>query len=259
MKDKTGEMELVIRDYKSQKQKDNTFKRKEADKLVLSNSLVSTFASDPIDPNKIDGSKYQNFFEHMLSEDGRVFRWNKPDLSYYIDRTASRRLSKSKIRKAFNFWGRKTKNLFSFRETNNPKKADIYIKVATASEKNRMGEAGPDVSYKGRTFNILGREVPEYIIHHAQITIASDYFNVENTARYTKLGTDHGFQTLVHELGHVLGLMGHSPNKGDCLYYRADPTARACDVLTPEVNTLSMVYGKPRHLTRGFYQMRRTN
>lgn len=258
MKDQSGEMEKVVQTVKEQQIQDKAVGRQIAQNNTSTKALSTTFAGHPIPPSKVNSKRYTHFFEEAVMREGRIFRWKKPNLTYYIDLMASRRLSKSKVRRAFNFWARKTKNLFTFREVANPKQADIFIQVKTASEKSRMGEAGPDISYRGQTFNIDGQSIPEYVVHHAQVTIAADHFDIKSTSRYTKAGTDHGFQTLVHELGHVLGLMGHSPTKGDCMYYRADPTATACDVLTPEVNTLAMIYGKRGTLTRGFYQQRRT-
>ncbi len=214
-------------------------------------SLTATFAGKPLDD--FDNSKYKNFFREAVINEGKIFRWNKSHLTYYIDINTQRRITKSKVRRAFDQWERKSR-IFTFSETQNPNNADIAITVATASEKNRMGEAGPDKSYAGQIFNLGGRNIQEYVIHHAQVTIASDYFDIKKVDEYQKAGTDHGFQTLVHELGHVLGLMGHSPTTGDCMFYQAHPSGKACDTLTPEVNTLAMIYGKPNSLTRGFYE-----
>jgi len=218
------------------------------------NRPLNAFLKPPIDT--VD-KKYSNFFETAVVKQGNLYRWDKSHLTYYIDLTAQRRLSKSKVRRAFETWSRKSK-LFTFSEASSPSKADIMIKVATASEKNRMGEAGPDMLLPGQTFQLKGVPISEKIIKHAQVTIAIDYFDLKKTEEYIKTGNDQGFQTLVHELGHVLGLMGHSPTLGDCMYFQADPKGVACDVLTPEVNTLAMIYGRPDLLTRGFYSSRRS-
>jgi NAD(P)-dependent dehydrogenase (short-subunit alcohol dehydrogenase family) len=103
----------------------------------------------------IDDKKYHNFFETGIIKDGNLYRWHKTDLTYYIDRLAARRLSDSKIRRAFDWWARKSK-LFTFTRVTDPERADIFIQVATASEKDRMGEAGPDKAIVGKTYNFKG-------------------------------------------------------------------------------------------------------
>lgn len=214
----------------------------------------SGFPKPPVD--SVDDKKFINFFDEAVVKEAAIYRWYKPNLTYCIDLMAQRRLSKSKIRRAFEAWSRKSR-IFTFTEVNSPANADIMIKVASASEKTHMGEAGPDQAYAGQTFTLRGRSIPERIVKHAQVTIASDYFDVKQVEQYTKTGNDQGYQTLVHELGHVLGLMGHSPTQGACMYFQADPTGKACDVLTSEVNTLAMIYGRPDLLTRGFYTAKR--
>ena len=205
----------------------------------------------------IDDKKYHNFFETGIIKDGNLYRWHKTDLTYYIDRLAARRLSDSKIRRAFDWWARKSK-LFTFTRVTDPERADIFIQVATASEKDRMGEAGPDKAIIGKTYNFKGNTLQENIITHATVTIAEEYFSAKQVDEYNRSGKDHGFQTLVHELGHVLGLMGHSPNTGECMYFQADSTGKACNIITPEINTLAILYGRSDILTRGFYDAKRT-
>ncbi|MDX1919155.1 MAG: matrixin family metalloprotease [Candidatus Caenarcaniphilales bacterium] len=255
LKNQTKKIQEVKQSIKQQNLADGKSQAENYQQQDAQNNLTKTFASAPIDT--VDEKKYQNFFQDAVIKEGRIYRWNKANLTYYIDLLASRRLSKSKVRRAFDICSKKTK-IFTFREVTNPAAADIFIKVADASEKTRMGEAGPDKAYAGQSFKLRGMNINEYVINHAQVTIAIDYFDHEKMAEYTKAGTDHGFQTLVHELGHVLGIMGHSPSPGDCMYFQADPKARACDVLTKEVNTLAMIYGKPQAFTRGFYEARRT-
>jgi predicted Zn-dependent protease len=220
---------------------------------VTPQNFKASFAESPL--TDVNQGKFKNFFQQAVINEGRMFRWPKSHLTYYIDLSTQRRITKSKVRRAFDQWERKS-HIFSFSETYDPSKADIAITVATASEKNRMGEAGPDISYAGQSFKIGGKQITEYVIKHAKVTIAADYFDFKKVEEYQKAGVDHGFQTLVHELGHVLGIMGHSPNIGECMYFQADPSGKACNDLTPEVNTLAILYGKSSALSRGFYSQK---
>ncbi len=49
--------------------------------------------------------------------------------------------------------------------------------------------------------------------------------------------------TLRHELGHALGLWGHSPNPGDALY--AGQIADPPEISQSDLNTLGKLYGQP--------------
>lgn len=246
-KDKSKEFKSQINDIKTSQQAGNG--------LQQPNTFRSSgFPGKPLDT--VDDKKYKNFFVDGVLKEGKIYRWHKKDLTYYIDINIARRLSKSKVKRAFDQWARKSK-IFTFREVTNPTQADITISVANVDDKKRMGEAGPDRAVMGQMFKLSGQNIPENIIEHASVTIAAEHFDYKKMDDYQKSGTDHGFQTLVHELGHVLGLMGHSPVQGDCMYFQADSTGKACDFLVPEVNTLAMIYGMPNALTRGFYETRR--
>lgn len=214
----------------------------------MTNQVRTVFGS-PLSPVKY--SKYNNYFG-AISQGGKLYRWNKTNLFYYIEPTAKRRINKSLIKKAFHHWTRKSK-IFSFREVKNPRLADIQIDLATTSQKKRLGEAGPDKLVRGNTYNLGGRSYREAIIKHAKVVISEEHFSFKNVQQYKKEGKEFAFGTLVHELGHVLGLMGHSPKQGDCMYFQSDRYGKACYVMTADVNTLGMLYGVRTPLNRGFH------
>ena len=249
--------EMPVADSKNPAPNSNLNTNNQVAPINNTQALISANKFEVAPLEDIDDKKYHNFFENGIIKDGNLYRWHKTDLTYYIDRLAARRLSDSKIRRAFDWWSHKSK-LFTFTRVTDPERADIFIQVATASEKDRMGEAGPDKEIIGKTYNFKGNTLQENIINHATVTIAEEYFSAKQVDEYNRSGKDHGFQTLVHELGHVLGLMGHSPNAGECMYFQADATGKACDIMTPEINTLAVLYGRSDILTRGFYDAKRT-
>ncbi len=212
-----------------------------------------TFAQSPL--TEVDKNKYRNFFEESVVREGRLFQWYRPNLTYAIDRATERRITKSKVRRAFEHWARESK-IFTFQEVDDAEKADIFIQVASASQKDRMGEAGPDEAYENGKIQIGGRSISKYIVKHAKVTIAIDFFDYDKLKQYQQAQSDQGFQTLVHELGHVLGIMGHSPINGDCMYFQAHASGKACDELVSEINTLAMIYGRENSLNRGFYSQK---
>ena len=213
---------------------------------------LRSFGNLPLE--NIDSKKYPHFFRESVENRGEIFRWHKAHLTYALDLNIQRRFSKSKVRRAFALWSKESK-IFTFSEAPNKKQADIFIQLADPSQKNRMGEASPDKVYSVGTLRIKGNLVHEYVIKHAQVIIASNFFNYQKLREYRQEKADYGFQTLVHELGHVLGIMGHSPHEGDCMYFRAHPSGKACDQLTAEANTLAIMYGRKDALLSGSSQL----
>ncbi|MDX1918675.1 MAG: matrixin family metalloprotease [Candidatus Caenarcaniphilales bacterium] len=217
---------------------------------VLVNGSSESMAAPVIE---VDQNRYPNFVSDLIQKDGKVYRWHKFNLTYYIDPATRHRLNEAKVMRAFNQWQQKSR-LFSFQSTSDPGIADITISLASTSEKERMGEAGPDKIVLGQIYQIGEQKINEFEIKHAQVILSSEHFGFDRVQAYDKAGKDHGFQTLVHELGHVLGITGHSSNQEDCMYFQAHHTAKACNNITPDANTLLMIYGRTDLLSRDLYK-----
>jgi len=212
-------------------------------------SRRNKFAGKPL--LRIKSSLYRNFSRELFEENqGKIFRWPKRRLSFYIEGNAINRLTKSKIRRAFGRWENATEKLFIFEEAFSPEKADILIRLMTTSEKNRFGEAGPKSFKLGDNFGNLR----EYIITKAIVIISQEHFSRESLQKNYQKNKDRSFQTLVHEIGHVLGLMAHSTEIGDCMYFKADQEAKSCNRLNTERNTLAILYGKKSLLKQEVYR-----
>jgi|GEM_PF-3243144 len=213
---------------------------------------ISSVFGEPLGQSDIDSNKYSNYFSQVIPGN-MILRWPKTNLTYYVEPSAARRLNISKLRRALSHWQKKSK-IFTFRPVTQKGAEDIYISLATTEIKEAMGEAGADQHIAGSIYTVDGRTLQERIILHASLVISEEYFTFDRVQQYQQSGKDYGFVTLVHEMGHVLGLNGHSPNRGDCMYFQADRNGTACDYITADVNTLAMLYGQRNSLSRGFYE-----
>ena len=195
--------------------------------------------------------KNRNYYSTLLN-DRYLYRWGKARLGYYIDRSTARRLNLYKVKRALRHWEKKSQ-VFRFYQTSNPNNADITITMNETSQNKFLGEAGPDKLVKGKVFRVNGKDIQEAQILHASIVLSKEHFGFDKMQKYGERGTDVGFMTLVHEMGHVLGIMSHSPDTRDCMYWKADADAKACDSLTSDANTLKLLYGKSGALQRTYY------
>jgi predicted Zn-dependent protease len=92
---------------------------------------------------------------------------------------------------------------------------------------------------------------PSWYIAHCVYsqTVESKQFGVDRilvTARWGRreFSLDMLYATLLHEMGHALGLGGHSPNPADVMYARGFPEARPA-LSERDRATLRVLYAKP--------------
>jgi len=53
------------------------------------------------------------------------------------------------------------------------------------------------------------------------------------------------YETVLHEMGHALGLAGHSPNEADIMYYRGTWASKTDGLSEGDRATLRALYAKP--------------
>lgn len=128
-------------------------------------------------------------------------RWANPtSIRTYIQPHAKKELMK----KAFAQWTTSTNRKIVFKYVNNPKNAQIVVKFV----KDIYDVTGNKTTI-GQTYHkSLG---PEMV--YAEITISE---RSPNGAAFKK---DAVYRVMVHEIGHALGIFGHSPDKMSIMYY----------------------------------------
>ena len=182
-----------------------------------------------------------NNYIQQVPMDTNVIRWNKKSfpLSVYIEIGDDiPKYYEENIIKALRFW-EKSVNFISFslqKEFNNPK---ILIEVKTLQSpicnndqtqcKYIIGFTTPDI--KGNTLKKM-----HIILYDKDLT--GMYFSDKEI-----------FNTVLHELGHALGIMGHSYNSSDLMY----STKKQDDIYTSykdyfhslsnaDINTIKLLY-----------------
>lgn len=177
----------------------------------------------------------QNDYLAAVNADGS-FRWS-PDrlpLRVYITDGGNVAGYRPEFRKmiadAFNEWCKNSHGLLSWSQVNNANQADIVC-TWTNSPTVQPGsvEAG-----QTRTLVQTNRDTGEGRIVSAQISILTQFMGKSFT-------NENMYKTCLHEVGHSLGLQGHSDVASDIMYPLVNP-AQATNLKQRDFNTMTHLY-----------------
>lgn len=168
----------------------------------------------------------ESYIDNVLFKD-KLIRWNNNDfITYYIEnKDALPKTYIENIRRAFFNWQIATNSEIKFKEIDTRKKAKIQIDfVEKLNNENHIGHTTP-------IFNKNKLSKMQIKIKKAD----------EKNNNYT---SDTLLSVLQHEIGHALGIWGHSANKEDVMWYDGDKTSnQQMKVISPrDANTITMIY-----------------
>lgn len=164
-----------------------------------------------------------NYIDYVLSSGGDVKKWASFPLNVYIEQSPH----KDAVLKAFSQWQDKSQKLVSFNFINSSEKADISIDF-----KNKLESTSTKESF------IAGYTVPTYKGIH--ISKAAIHLLTIDPESQKEFGDDFIFATTLHELGHALGFIGHSPNENDVM--AAATVTPKMELTSRDINTLNVFY-----------------
>lgn len=184
----------------------------------------------------------ENYIEKTPFND-KILRWDvsKFPLTVYIKNNSSDQIPpyyQVKIKQAFLQWQSSTNGFIKFAFVNNEKDANILVHINSSADMKKCEEA--DCKYT------LAYTIP---------TIKNDYLEKMNITFYDTNNQGRSFSereiynTAIHEIGHSLGIMGHSDNKDDVMYMEQtsdtmfDKFRSGFQVLSQrDLNTISLLY-----------------
>ena len=174
------------------------------------------------------------FSRITAASNGRLTRFDHLPITIYIP--LSEKLNteyQHALFESLSLWEEASGGKVKFKRVDSPSDADIRLKwryeLMRPNQSGQIGEANL-VRMDGGNF-------------HVEIVISLRDFTTMKL-----LDCDTIKATVLHELGHALGLWGHSPNPGDVMFYSATATKPTeCDVAT-----LCKVYATP--LDTAFHQ-----
>lgn len=186
--------------------------------------------------DRYQGSFGKDNYLDDITENGRIIRWSlaKMPLKLYIERSPQgiRNFQPSfisEVRKAMQLWCGILSHQMSFVEVNDPVQADIRVTWTNTIDTHGHDSDGGTAYTAGLTLPNLRDEQ----LQNMAVQIAT--FDIQGKPQ----NTDIIYAVAIHELGHSLGILGHSNNPRDIMY------AQNQHVTAPsprDINTIRKLY-----------------
>ena len=187
--------------------------------------------------SKLSPSNLKDYFNFVTSNMTIKWKQNKFPLTVYIPPGGQlKEISNYKpqfatqLRTAFQQWQKETNNQVSFRFVDHKPGADIDCRWVDDSSKLPNKAEGGDAHIQADSLSG---------IRHAEITILTKPAGKRGTK--PMLDSDV-HNTALHEIGHSLGLDGHSPNPGDIMYFMEVPGDSVRGLSQRDLATMAHLY-----------------
>lgn len=186
--------------------------------------------------DKVMSKVGSNYIEEAIHDD-QVLRWNLAylPLKYYVDQTVQvPPYYLELIQKSFLEWQSQTNGMVSFVPTNS--KEDAQILFSFIDFNNSAPCQGQNCEYS------VGNTVP--ISDNNQLKAMDVKINARNNLQ-KYFSPAEIYTVMIHEIGHALGIWGHSDVLSDIMYYSADQKYSMegqKTISSRDLNTLKLLY-----------------
>jgi tetratricopeptide (TPR) repeat protein len=196
--------------------------------LTRAQSMVAVGSSSKVAAiGRLQNQGPENYVGHAISG-GRVTHWDpkKMPLNVYItDGSAAPGWSpgmNGMVQTAMNAWQEATYRKVRFLITRQKKDADIVIRWTRVLSHNKVGE---------NPF-----ESADNVIVRSDVTVA-----LRHPESGQALSSQEVYTTILHELGHAIGIQGHSPFPEDIMYFSVNGK-QGSQLSTRDKNTIRALY-----------------
>jgi len=180
----------------------------------------------------IGGDDYLDY----VTEAGKMVRWSlkKMPLKVFIESSPSgirnyQPAYANQVSKALDVWSNVLSHQIAFAPTTNKEQADLRVSWVNSIDTKGHSDDGGTAYTAGLTVPNISNSQLKYM----DIKLAT--FDIEGHPQ----NADTIYAVAVHEFGHSLGLLGHSPDSGDIMFARNEhvtiPTKR-------DSNTIRLLY-----------------
>lgn len=173
----------------------------------------------------------ENYLDAVISA-GKLERWNPKSfpLKVYIGSGAGVPVEYiNEVKNAFSTWEQSTNGFVKFIYTTNASDAHYYCKFADLKNRGCDGK-GETAAYQYFTYDNSGN-IQQSIVEFSAYTCSGQKWPVEIF-----------YSTALHEIGHGLGLRGHSDNPNDLMYPVSSSEIKRATISKGDMTTLRAIY-----------------
>ncbi len=172
-------------------------------------------------PQNLSEDLTDNYIANAVNASGSYSIWQNMPVQVYI----SENPYKSVVESAFTTYNNALNGIISFSFVDNPNNAQIKVTFP-----NRIENTNSDQYVSGLTNNFSsGKYIQSSTI---QLLTNKNGVNLSSTAVYN---------TALHEIGHALGINGHSQNRDDIMYAQTE-SSKAASLTARDLATLKVMY-----------------
>ena len=171
---------------------------------------------------------------------GKFFRWGKMPIRIFIAPGAGtpgyQKSHTQALIDACSKWAQASENRVVFAFANNPSQADIVC--SWTGDPNKIGDGGKSI--EGGLTKLTAQAQPngDIFISKAKVTIL--------TNRSGKpLSSDDMKKVCLHEIGHALGINGHSANNRDVMFFSESPSVWPSLTLRDKATIRNLYFNYP--------------
>lgn len=188
-----------------------------------------------------------DYFNHItLFSDGRITRFTHMPIQVYISPVIKESPFHPNIVYAMEKWEQVAKGKIKFQVTDTSTDADIRISWGYSNlmdiHDTRLGSAVlRRLTDKTSPTSNVDYQVEGTTPKHRKDISVEVILILDGNEHNTELSKEEMVTVCLHEIGHAIGLWGHSPHPGDICY----PTASAQTPSQRDINTLLRLYNTP--------------
>ena len=202
----------------------------EQEKLINSAKQHSVFAQkdnkkeSTANDSAVFSEKNENYLNYAVDSNGKLVRWQKDKILVYVSPSEYRH----QIYQALSRYNTVFEDCFKFYISKNYQNADIVIDVVDSFDSNQSQDSLYMAGVTNNTFSGNDRVLSK---SHVQLLSVRPNSNKKVTKKEL-------YRVAMHEIGHSIGIIGHSPNSKDILY----AATGVDDFSLRDINTIKMMY-----------------